>query len=112
MKRIVGPGFNAKVYAVVEAVPRGQVATYGDIAGRLGARQVARQVGFALAALGDADVPWHRIINAKGEVSGAESPRGQLQRALLEDEGVVFSAAGRIDLKRFRWRPTDSDPSG
>ena len=101
--RVVGPGFHAKVHALVRKVPRGRVATYGQIAALLGSPSVARHVGFALAAVGHADepVPWHRIVNAQGRIS----PRGDAaeeQRALLLAEGVVFDASDRIDLRRFQ----------
>ena len=95
------------VYRVVRRIPAGQVATYGQIAALSGMPGAARQVGWALSALdaGD-DVPWHRVINAQGEIS----PRGaretvDLQRALLESEGVELSHRGRVDLGRYAWEP-------
>jgi methylated-DNA-protein-cysteine methyltransferase-like protein len=93
-------------YAVARRVPRGRVATYGTIAREAGFPGRARQVGYALAALPDAsDVPWHRIVNARGEVSPRSSAIGyeRLQRTLLEAEGVRFDASGRISLDRFGW---------
>lgn len=102
--RVVGPGFNQRVYDVVRRVPRGQVTTYGDVATLLGSPRVARHVGFALAALDEPDVPWHRVINASARISvRGNSPRGELQRNLLVAEGVEFSASGRVDFRRFRW---------
>ena len=102
--RVVGPGFNARVYAQVAQVPRGRVSTYGDIATLLGSPRVARQVGYALAALTDPGVPWHRIINARGAISlKGDVVRAVDQRRRLEQEGVVFTDSGLIDLKRFRW---------
>ncbi len=100
------PGNYARIYAMVRKVPRGRVATYGQIASLAGLGGHARQVGYALAALEDDRVPWHRIVNARGEVS----PRSwgdshHLQRDLLEAEGVEFSETGRISLTRFRWKP-------
>jgi methylated-DNA-protein-cysteine methyltransferase-like protein len=95
------------VYRVVRRVPEGRVATYGQVAALAGMPGAARQVGWALAALDEEnDVPWQRVINAKGEIS----PRGareieDLQRALLESEGVEFDARGRVDLAHFAWRP-------
>ena len=67
----------------------------------------ARQVGYALAALDDeSDIPWHRVVNARGEVSARSGDRSseRLQRALLESEGVAFDRRGRIDLEEFRWK--------
>lgn len=110
--RVVGPGFNRRVYAVVRQVPAGRVTTYGDVATVLGSPRVARHVGFALAALDDPAVPWHRVINAQGRVSlKGDVARGAVQQALLEAEGVVFDAAGRVDLKRLRFVfPPDAAP--
>jgi methylated-DNA-protein-cysteine methyltransferase-like protein len=90
-----------RIYAVVRRIPRGRVATYGQVA-VLADASGPRQIGYALHALEVEDVPWHRVINAKGECSlGPESK----QRARLEAEGVVFSERGRVDLKTFRWVP-------
>ena len=91
-----------RIYAEVRRVPRGKVATYGQIA-RLAGRCSARQVGYALAALNDGtDVPWQRVINSRGEISIRRSSDGHdHQHWLLEEEGVEFSADGRIDLRRF-----------
>lgn len=103
--RVVKPGFHRDVYTVVRRVPAGWVTTYGDVAAALGSPRVARQVGWALAALRDETVPWHRVINAKGSISfRGDSPRGVLQRAKLEAEGIVFDASGRVDLPALRWR--------
>ena len=88
-------------------IPRGRVATYGQIAGLARIGPHPRVVGYALHALPDgSDVPWHRVVNAAGRVSLRSSPGADsLQRALLEREGVRFDARDRIDLERFRWRP-------
>ncbi|MEM6926928.1 MAG: methylated-DNA--[protein]-cysteine S-methyltransferase [Myxococcota bacterium] len=102
--RVVGPGFHDKVYEVVKTVPAGRVATYGDVATVLGSPRVARHVGWALAAIVDQlEVPWHRIINAKGTISArGDVVRATLQRDRLEAEGVEFDAHDRVDLARFR----------
>ena len=95
-----------RIYDVVRHIPEGRVATYGQVAELAGLPGHARQVGYALHALGDEDLPWQRVINAKGEVSLRSEPgREGLQRAILESEGVEFNARGRVDLKRYRWRP-------
>ena len=100
-----GAGAYAAIYAVVRKIPRGRVATYGQVARLAGLAGRARQVGYAMAALRAGTlVPWHRVINAQGRVS----PHGQgfgtaVQRDLLEEEGVVFDAEGRVDLKLYRW---------
>ncbi len=98
---------HAAVYALVRAIPPGRVATYGQIARLAGFPRHARQVGYAMAALpADADVPWHRVVNARGEISARASGCGAArQRALLEREGIALDAAGRIDMRRVQWRP-------
>jgi methylated-DNA-protein-cysteine methyltransferase-like protein len=101
----------ARIYAVVERIPPGRVATYGQVAALAGLAGHARQVGYALhASPEDLDLPWHRVINAKGEVSPrAEPGREGFQRHLLEEEGVVFDANGRLDLESYRWEPDASE---
>ena len=88
-------------------VPRGRVATYGQIAALAGLPGHARQVGYALAALpASSTVPWHRVINAQGRISlRRDGPgAGVSQRQRLEREGVLFDGAGRVALARFGWR--------
>ncbi|HYM62932.1 MAG TPA: MGMT family protein [Thermoanaerobaculia bacterium] len=94
-----------RIYAVVRRIPRGRVATYGQVAALAGLDGHARQAGYALHALpDDHDVPWHRVINARGEVSPrSNGDSHELQRHLLEAEGVAFDARGRVDLARFQW---------
>ncbi len=106
------------VYRVVCRIPPGQVATYGQVAALSGMPRAARQVGWALSALREEDdVPWHRVINARGEISPRGGPEFvDLQRAVLESEGVEFNARGRIDLDCYGWVPgrrkTDRPVSG
>lgn len=89
-------------YAVVQSIPAGRVASYGQVARLAGLPRHARQVGYALAALEPGSpVPWHRVVNARGAVSSR--PGADRQRSLLEVEGVRFNEAGRIDLRRFGW---------
>lgn len=102
-ERVVTEGFHAKVFALVRQVPSGRVTTYGDLAAALGSRTVARHVGFALAALTEEDVPWHRVLNSRGSISEGDAERCASQKLLLELEGVKFSRAGRVDLKKFRY---------
>ena len=106
MSRVVSAGFRTRVFDVVREIPRGRVATYGDVAGLLGSRSVARHVGWALAACDDATVPWQRVINARGRCSGDLALQAR-QLALLSEEGVSVSDAGRIDLKRHRWEAVE-----
>ena len=99
------------VWATVKRIPRGRVATYGQIAALAGMPRHARQAGYALAAMpANMKIPWHRVINAQGRISLRlkhwDSGSDELQRILLEAEGVIFDSSGRVDLKRFRWEPT------
>jgi len=90
---------------MVSRIPRGRVATYGQLAELVGPGG-ARQVGYALHALpAHSRVPWQRVVNAKGRVSPRSVPGfDAVQRGLLEREGVAFGADGRVDLERYRWR--------
>ena len=96
----------ARIYAVVRRIPRGRVASYGQIAELAGIPRHARQVGYALHHLpGDSGVPWQRVLNASGEVAKRAYPEdARWQRDLLEDEGVEFDVRGRA-LRRFFWKP-------
>ena len=105
---LAGQGTYARIYRMVARIPRGRVATYGQIARLAGMPRAARQVGYALAALRDdaGGVPWQRVVNARGEISARFEPAFEgLQRAMLEQEGVRFDAASRISLERFQWQP-------
>lgn len=95
------------IYAVVRRIPRGRVATYGQIARLAGLSGHARQVGYALHALPHGtSVPWHRVVNARGHVSPRSAGDWMFeQRRRLEEEGVEFDALGRLALARYRWRP-------
>jgi methylated-DNA-protein-cysteine methyltransferase-like protein len=94
-----------RILSVVRRVPYGRVATYGMVAELAGFPRQPRLAGYALRHADDS-VPWHRIVNARGEISPrAQSDSVHLQRKLLEMEGITFNEAGRIDLKRYRWRP-------
>jgi methylated-DNA-protein-cysteine methyltransferase-like protein len=95
-----------RFYAMARRIPVGRVTTYGTLAHGAGLPGHARQAGYAMAALGeDHDVPWHRVVNARGEVSrrAGGSTFETIQRKLLEAEGVLFDERGRIDLDRYGW---------
>ncbi len=99
-------GLHQRIYAVVSRIPRGRVATYGQIARLAGLAGQARLIGYAMHALPTGSkVPWHRVINAKGEIS-IPGENGAWQRRLLEREGVRLNARGRIALATYQWRPT------
>lgn len=93
------------IYSVVKRIPRGRVATYGQVAKLAGIGGRARLVGYALRIhSGRQRIPWHRVVNAKGEISRRwEMGAVDLQRILLEKEGVVFDQDERLSLVRFRW---------
>lgn len=96
------------IYAIVRQIPPGKVATYGQIAELADMAGQARLVGYALYRVThELEVPWHRVINVKGEISKSPFRHGDdhLQRSLLEQEGICFSAQGKIDLHQHRWQP-------
>jgi methylated-DNA-protein-cysteine methyltransferase-like protein len=105
------PNFFERVYRVVKQIPRGKVASYGQIAALLGHPQAARTVGWALNALTPAqaaEVPWQRVINSAGRISISRADlSAALQRQLLEEEGVEFDERGYVDMKRFGWEGLD-----
>jgi methylated-DNA-protein-cysteine methyltransferase-like protein len=106
--------FNQSVYQIVKGIPSGKVLTYGRIAAFIPPPPEmpyasycavrARWVGYAMASCPE-DVPWQRVINAQGRVSKRPGFGPDLQRKLLEDEGISFDENGRIDIKRFLWQP-------
>lgn len=99
-------GTYAAIYRAVRSIPRGRVATYGQVALLAGMPGAARTVGWALRALAEKShrrVPWHRVVGARGVISLGDGPSGQLQRALLRAEGVRFRD-GRVVMDSFGWR--------
>jgi methylated-DNA-protein-cysteine methyltransferase-like protein len=105
-----------QVYIIVRAIPPGRVMTYGGIAVLIPppagidhagyARVRARWVGYAMASCPD-DVPWQRVINARGRISLRPGHGPKVQRILLEEEGVVFNEQGKVDLKKYGWNPKE-----
>lgn len=96
-----------RIYRAVDRIPRGRVATYGQIAHLCGLPGHARQVGYAMNTLPEGSAtPWQRVINAQGRVSTrALAGTEECQERLLRREGVAFDGKGRISLERFGWRP-------
>lgn len=96
--------FTTRVRDIIRSIPPGRVMTYGLVASRAGNRSGARQVARILHSSSDKyDLPWHRVINREGKIS---LPRGngyELQKELLEEEGVVFDGNARIDLEEYLW---------
>lgn len=99
-----------RIYALVRRIPRGRVATYGQVAALAGGC-TARMVGYALAALPfDTDVPWQRVINRMGKISPRSGGAGgALQRQMLEAEDVAFDHTGRVDFAAVGWSGPDWD---
>ena len=108
------PTFYDLVWEFVQRVPRGHVVTYGQIAMELGSPAAARAVGYALSNLSaETEVPWWRVINAKGGVSlRGRGANAELQRALLEHEGVTFGDDDTTHLPTYRWWPDEDDDAG
>ena len=109
MRRPRAP-FTARAVQIIRAIPRGKVASYGQVAVLAGSPHAARQVVRVLHSLSRLEkLPWQRVISSRGAIS---LPRGggfEQQRRLLRAEGVIVSPAGAVDLDRFRWRPRLED---
>ena len=111
----VEKSFDLRVYEAVSHIPFGQVATYGQIAELIGAYGCARKIGWSLKRLRlPSTIPWHRVINAKGEVSMSIGREGTdwVQIDLLKREGVFINQELKIPLRRYLWKPDlfkDSD---
>jgi methylated-DNA-protein-cysteine methyltransferase-like protein len=88
----------------VKRIPRGRVATYGQLSRLIDGRLTPVGVGWAVRAAPADAIPWHRVVNGRGGISTDDQHPG-LQRAMLEAEGVVFDRDGRLDLERYAWRP-------
>ena len=100
--------FNKKVYLTVSKIPYGKIATYGQIADLIYAYGRARQVGWALRRLKlPSTIPWHRVINSKGEITMSFSRNGTdwIQKGLLINEGIKFNSKMKIDIKKYLWIP-------
>jgi len=98
--------FFRRVVIAIKKIPRGKVATYGQIAALAGNPRAARQVAWVLHAASDKEqLPWQRVINSQGGISLPRQRGYELQRALLVKEGIKFDSDDRIDLARFQWRP-------
>jgi methylated-DNA-protein-cysteine methyltransferase-like protein len=99
---------HARILAVVRRIPRGRVATYGQVAELAGLGGQARLAGYALHALPEGTpLPWHRVLGAGGRLTLMKLSVGAAttQRLRLEREGVRFDARGRVDLDAYQWRP-------
>ncbi len=102
--------FNQKVYSTVSKIPYGEIATYGQIADLIYEYGHARQVGWALRRLRlPSTIPWHRVINSKGEITMRLSRNGTdwMQKELLINEGIKFNLRMKIDIKKYIWKPKE-----
>ena len=96
--------FQHRIYHILAAIPPGHVTTYGDVARMAGSSRAARQVGGVLKRLpAGSKLPWHRVINSKGEISLVGEDYIRQREALLK-EGITVSDEGKIDLKKYRWQ--------
>jgi methylated-DNA-protein-cysteine methyltransferase-like protein len=93
-----------RVQALVRRIPRGKVATYGQLSRMIGGRLTPVGVGWAIRAAPEGSIPWQRVVNAKGGIS-TDGEHPGLQRAMLEAEGVRFRRDGSVDLDRHGWDP-------
>jgi len=99
--------FHERAKEVIRSIPRGKVATYGQVAACAGNPRGARQVVWALNSCPEKDgLPWHRVVNRLGRISLKPGQGFELQRKLLEQEGVKFDNNDTIDLNRFLWSPS------
>jgi methylated-DNA-protein-cysteine methyltransferase related protein len=99
--------FTENVVEIIRSIPEGKVATYGQIAGLAGSPRAARQVVRALHSMSKKHrLPWHRVINAKGQIALLDDESYNEQRLSLEAEGVEIGLNGVIDLERYQWKPS------
>ncbi len=95
-----------KIIEILKRIPKGKVATYGMIAAMAGNPKAARTVSFILSSSSKKyNLPWHRIINSKGTISLKEGQGFELQKKMLESEGLVFKDDNSIDLRKWGWNP-------
>lgn len=98
--------FTERVIRIIGAIPSGYVMSYGQVAAAAGSPRGARQVVRVLHSMSEKyALPWHRVINAQGEISFT----GGNQREMLEAEGVTFGLSGKVDLSKHRWFPPDAE---
>jgi len=94
--------FTERVICIIQSIPAGHVMSYGQVAAAAGSPRAARQVVRILHSMSKSyGLPWHRVINAQGEISYTAED----QREMLEAEGIVFGLKGNVDLTVYRWFP-------
>lgn len=98
--------FHQRLVGLIKKIPQGKVATYGHIARMAGNPRAARQVVWVLNSYWKKEkLPWHRVINSRGQISLKPGQGYELQKSLLEKEGVLFDDHNRVNLERFLWTP-------
>ncbi|WP_432408852.1 MGMT family protein [Wukongibacter sp. M2B1] len=96
--------FTSKLLEIITNIPYGKVTTYGRVAEIAGNPRAARQVSWTLRAYSNKyNLPWHRIINSKGTISLKRGQGFELQKSLLEEEGILVMENGRVDLREYLW---------
>lgn len=102
--------FTEQVIRIIQAIPYGKVMTYGQIAAEAGSPRAARQVVRVLHSMSKKyDLPWHRVVNSKGEIAIADDESRFLQQMLLEEEGVEFGIQAIVDLSIYRYEYVESE---
>ncbi len=99
--------FSRRVKEIIKRVPRGKVATYGQVATLAGNHRAARQVAWILHSSSQSDdLPWHRIVNRSGRISLKQNRGYEIQKSLLKIEGIEFDENDSIDFRRYLWYPS------
>ena len=102
--------FTSEVIKLIKCIPRGKVATYGQIACLAGFCSSVRRVVWILHSCSKKEgLPWHRVVNQKGTISLKPGSGYEKQKEMLQKEGIVFNKKDRIDLDRFLWEPDEDN---
>lgn len=97
--------FSKRVIELIQQIPRGKVSTYGNIAKQAGNNRASRQVSRILSSSSKKyDLPWHRVINSRGKISLRSGDGLELQKSMLQSEGIVVNN-DQVDLKQYLWKP-------
>jgi methylated-DNA-protein-cysteine methyltransferase-like protein len=100
------PSFSNRVKQLIKEIPRGRVATYGQIAACAGNHRASRQVAWLLNSSSRKEkLPWHRVINSRGGISLPTGGGFEEQKKLLEAEAVIVDEKGRVNLNKYLWNP-------
>ncbi|ANF95277.1 MGMT family protein [Paenibacillus bovis] len=104
--------FTERAVHIIRSIPAGKVMTYGQVAAAAGSPRAARQIVRILHSMSRKyRLPWHRVVNKYGEIAVKEEESSFEQRALLEEEGVIFNGERRIDLVTYSYWPSDEEPN-